>query len=201
MTAPAIWRLFRRFSRDQLAPIVRVGAGGERELVLARLGMPGPPQFGGAPTTSIRNFWGPHWRGRLVPRNLCLAPSTNFCEYEDKDLPDEQNHTRLARVSEFGSLRLSGSDCGHDSRRGRWTLIGGPVGAVVGGAAGAATAPGAPLGGQYRYRCYSYDYNGNRHYHRCRVGETASWRRLYSSVQLTARRWPAAGVTPKIQEN
>jgi osmotically inducible lipoprotein OsmB len=51
-------------------------------------------------------------------------------------------------------------------------LVGGPVGAVVGGAAGAVvTAPGAPLGGHYRYRCYSYDYSGNRHYHRCRVGE------------------------------
>jgi hypothetical protein len=51
-------------------------------------------------------------------------------------------------------------------------LVGGPVGAVVGGAAGAVvSAPGAPFGGGYRYRCYTYDYNGNRHYHACRPGE------------------------------
>jgi len=39
---------------DQTAPIVRVGANGERELVMARWGMPGPPQFGGQPVTNIR---------------------------------------------------------------------------------------------------------------------------------------------------
>ena len=51
-------------------------------------------------------------------------------------------------------------------------LVGGPIGAVVGGAAGAVvSAPGAPLGGPYRYRCYSYDYYGNRHYHACQLGE------------------------------
>jgi putative SOS response-associated peptidase YedK len=32
---------------DQLAPIVRNGPDGERELVMARWGMPGPQQFGG----------------------------------------------------------------------------------------------------------------------------------------------------------
>jgi hypothetical protein len=40
---------------DQLAPIARNGPGGGRELVMARWGMPGPPQFGGAPITNIRN--------------------------------------------------------------------------------------------------------------------------------------------------
>lgn len=46
-------------------------------------------------------------------------------------------------------------------------LVGGPVGAVVGGAAGAmVTSPRAPLGGP-GYRCWSYDYNGDRHYQRC----------------------------------
>jgi hypothetical protein len=34
--------------------IVRVGPEDERELVMAR-GMPGPPQFGGAPITNILN--------------------------------------------------------------------------------------------------------------------------------------------------
>jgi putative SOS response-associated peptidase YedK len=40
--------LFPGIFPDQMAPIVRTGAGGERELVMARWGMPGPPQFGGA---------------------------------------------------------------------------------------------------------------------------------------------------------
>jgi putative SOS response-associated peptidase YedK len=40
--------LFPAIFPDQLAPIVRVGADGERELVMARWGMPGPPQFGGS---------------------------------------------------------------------------------------------------------------------------------------------------------
>ena len=50
---------------DQMAPIVRNGVDGERELVMARWGMPGPQQFGGAPITNIRNVSSPHWRGWL----------------------------------------------------------------------------------------------------------------------------------------
>jgi putative SOS response-associated peptidase YedK len=46
--------LFPAIFPDQLAPIVRVGADGERELDLARSGMPGPPQFGDQPVTNIR---------------------------------------------------------------------------------------------------------------------------------------------------
>ena len=34
---------------DYAAPIVRNAPDGVRELMLARWGMPGPPQFGGAP--------------------------------------------------------------------------------------------------------------------------------------------------------
>ena len=37
----------RRIFPDQMAPIVRNSVNGERELVMARWGMPGPPQFGG----------------------------------------------------------------------------------------------------------------------------------------------------------
>jgi putative SOS response-associated peptidase YedK len=66
---------------DQLAPIVRNSADGERELVLARWGMPGPLQFGGQPVTNIRNVASPHWRGWLSARNRCLVPATSFCEY------------------------------------------------------------------------------------------------------------------------
>jgi putative SOS response-associated peptidase YedK len=47
---------------DYPAPIVRNGPDGVRELMLARWGMPGPPQFGGAPITNIRNTASPHWR-------------------------------------------------------------------------------------------------------------------------------------------
>jgi hypothetical protein len=68
---------------DQLAPIVRNDPDGERELVVARWGMPGPRQFGGQPVTNIRNVASPHWRGWLGTKNRCLVPATSFCEYED----------------------------------------------------------------------------------------------------------------------
>jgi putative SOS response-associated peptidase YedK len=68
---------------DQMAPIVRVTADGERELVMARWGTPGPPQYGGAPVTNIRNLSSPHWRGWLGNRNRCVLPATWFCEYLD----------------------------------------------------------------------------------------------------------------------
>jgi putative SOS response-associated peptidase YedK len=65
---------------DQFAPIVRNGEDG-RDLALARWGMPGPPKFGGAPITNIRNVDSPHWRGWLGRWNRCLVPATSFCEY------------------------------------------------------------------------------------------------------------------------
>jgi putative SOS response-associated peptidase YedK len=68
---------------DYLAPIVRHASDGVRELAMARWGMPGPPQFGGAPITNIRNVKSPHWRGWLKPANRCLVPFTSFCEYAD----------------------------------------------------------------------------------------------------------------------
>jgi putative SOS response-associated peptidase YedK len=66
-----------------MAPIVRRGADGERELVMARWGTPGPPQFGGQPLTNIRNVSSPHWRGWLGLSNRCIVSATSFCEYED----------------------------------------------------------------------------------------------------------------------
>ncbi len=75
--------LFPAIFPDQLAPIVRVGENGERELVMARWGMPGPPQFGGQPVTNIRNLSSPHWRGWLGRRSRCMVPATSFCEYAD----------------------------------------------------------------------------------------------------------------------
>lgn len=68
---------------DYRAPIVRLTPAGERELVMARWGMPGPPQFGGAPITNIRNVKSPHWRRWLREDSRCLVLATSFCEYED----------------------------------------------------------------------------------------------------------------------
>ena len=67
---------------DQLAPIVRV-ADGKRQLETMRWGMPGPPQFGGAPVTNIRNTASPHWRAWLGPDHRCLVPVNSFCEWAD----------------------------------------------------------------------------------------------------------------------
>jgi putative SOS response-associated peptidase YedK len=73
MTAPANLPLFPGIFPDQMEPIVRTGADGERELAMARWGMPGPAQYGGAPVTNIRNVRSPHWRGWLGRRNRCLV--------------------------------------------------------------------------------------------------------------------------------
>jgi len=68
---------------DAMAPVVRNQTDGERELTMMRWGMPGPPQFGPAPITNIRNTASPHWRRWLGPASRCLVPVTSFCEWED----------------------------------------------------------------------------------------------------------------------
>lgn len=68
---------------DYMAPIVRNAPDGERELAILRWGMPGPPAFGGAPITNVRNTKSAHWRAWLNPANRCLVPATSFCEYAD----------------------------------------------------------------------------------------------------------------------
>lgn len=68
---------------DYQAPIVRNAIDGVRELAMARWGMPGPRQYGGAPVTNIRNVKSPHWRAWLKPANRCVVPWTSFCEYAD----------------------------------------------------------------------------------------------------------------------
>ncbi len=65
-----------------MARIIRTAEDGERELVTARWGMPGPPQFGGHPVTNIRNVASPHWRRWLGKGSRCIVPATSFCEYE-----------------------------------------------------------------------------------------------------------------------
>ena len=68
---------------DQMAPIVRAASGGRRELVLARWGVPGPPQAGAPLVTNLRNPASPFWRRWLAPGNRCLVPVNAFCEYAD----------------------------------------------------------------------------------------------------------------------
>jgi putative SOS response-associated peptidase YedK len=69
---------------DYFAPIVRNSAAG-RELVMARWGMPTPPQFlvgrkVDPGVTNIRNPTSPHWRGWLGVEHRCLVPFTSFAE-------------------------------------------------------------------------------------------------------------------------
>jgi hypothetical protein len=53
---------------DYVVPIVRNAPDGQRELTMARWGMPCPPQFGTAPVTNIRNTKSAHWQRWLKPR-------------------------------------------------------------------------------------------------------------------------------------
>lgn len=69
---------------DYRAPIIRNATGGF-ELVMARWGMPTPPQFlVGKKTdrgvTNIRNTKSPHWRRWLGPAHRCLVPMNAFAE-------------------------------------------------------------------------------------------------------------------------
>lgn len=76
---------------DGLAPVVRAHQGG-RELTMMRWGMPGPPQFGGAPVTNIRNTKSPHWRRWLRPESRCLVAATSFSEYNQTANPKTLTH-------------------------------------------------------------------------------------------------------------
>jgi putative SOS response-associated peptidase YedK len=71
---------------DYPAPIVRM-AKDERELAMARWGMPSPAfALKGRATdpgvTNVRNTASPHWRRWLGLANRCVVPFTSFSEYE-----------------------------------------------------------------------------------------------------------------------
>ena len=66
-----------------LGPVLKIGESGELEWAKMRWGLPGPPQFGSAPVTNIRNIKSPHWRPLLGNQHRCLVPFTAFSEYED----------------------------------------------------------------------------------------------------------------------
>lgn len=71
---------------DYPAPIIR-GTLESRELVMARWGMPTPPQYlegkkRDPGVTNIRNVGSSHWRAWLGPDHRCLVPFTSFAENE-----------------------------------------------------------------------------------------------------------------------
>lgn len=71
---------------DYPAPIVRQ-LEGERELTMARWGMPSPAfALKGRTTdpgvTNVRNVSSPHWRRWLGVQSRCIVPWTSFSEYE-----------------------------------------------------------------------------------------------------------------------
>ncbi len=100
---------------DYQAPIVRLNAAGERQLAMARWGMPSSKKAlmdaatkradklrakgkevdfaellrmePDRGTTNIRNTASAHWKRWLEPANRCLVPFTSFCE------PDQVGRT------------------------------------------------------------------------------------------------------------
>jgi len=71
---------------DYPAPIVRM-VDGERELTMARWGMPSPVfALKGRTTdpgvTNVRNAASPHWRRWLGIESRCVVPWTSFSEYK-----------------------------------------------------------------------------------------------------------------------
>lgn len=79
-----------------LAPIVRVGADGKREIATATWGMPTPPAYikgnYDPGVTNIRNVNSPHWRRWLGPTSRCVVPFTSFAE------PDPASKVEGGRV-------------------------------------------------------------------------------------------------------
>ena len=75
---------------DYLAPIVRVDASGQREVALARWGLPSlkdaPTEKPNRGTTNVRHPWYADWKGYLGVEHRCLVPMTRFaepCKLED----------------------------------------------------------------------------------------------------------------------
>jgi putative SOS response-associated peptidase YedK len=67
---------------DQMAPVVRLGQDGVREMLPMRWGLP-PPQSDQRPVTNIRNTQSAWWQPWLEPRWRCLVPANSFCEWTD----------------------------------------------------------------------------------------------------------------------
>jgi putative SOS response-associated peptidase YedK len=89
-----------------IGPII-VSDGGGLRWTRMRWGLPGPPQFGGAPVTNIRNVKNAHWRPLLGVAHRCLAPFTAFSEYED-DSPKGKKVIRWFAPRERGVAYFAG---------------------------------------------------------------------------------------------
>ncbi len=72
-----------------------------------RWGLPGPPQFGAAPVTNIRNIKSAHWRPLLKQQFRCLVPFTAFSEYEDAS-PKGKKQIRWFAPPDRGMLFFAG---------------------------------------------------------------------------------------------
>jgi putative SOS response-associated peptidase YedK len=88
-------------------PVIKRNASGEPKWSKMRWGLPGPPQFGGAPVTNIRNVKSAHWRPLLGPQHRCLVPFTAFSEYEDAS-PKGKKQIRWFAPPDRGVLYFAG---------------------------------------------------------------------------------------------
>jgi putative SOS response-associated peptidase YedK len=66
-----------------IGPVIHLDESSRLRWARMRWGLPGPPQFGGAPVTNIRNVRSAHWRPLLGEAHRCIVPFTAFSEYED----------------------------------------------------------------------------------------------------------------------
>lgn len=88
-------------------PLIRLSTDGKLQWSKMLWGLPGPPQFGAAPVTNIRNVKSPHWRALLQPQHRCLVPFTAFSEYED-DSPKGKKQIRWFAPPDRGVLYFAG---------------------------------------------------------------------------------------------
>jgi putative SOS response-associated peptidase YedK len=80
---------------DTLAPVVRTGPDGVRELVMMRWGFPPPMRSEASLVTNVRNTKSHWWKPWLMAGHRCLVPVTSFCEYDHQTKPPVP--TRLAQ--------------------------------------------------------------------------------------------------------
>lgn len=66
-----------------IGPVIHLSDDQQLQWTRMRWGLPGPPQFGGAPVTNIRNLKSAHWRPLLGQAHRCIVPFTAFSEYDD----------------------------------------------------------------------------------------------------------------------
>ena len=109
---------------DYSAPIIRNGPEG-RELVMARWGMPTPPQYLAGKkvdrgVTNIRQTTSSHWRAWLGPEHRCLVPFTSFAENESSPTAAAAGLVRLRREPAARLLRrhLGDLDLGAEGQGG-----------------------------------------------------------------------------------